>query len=37
VSKARLTYLAVFLVLIAVALLPAMAFMLEGPHEGAGV
>jgi hypothetical protein len=37
VSKARLIYLAVFVVLIAVALLPAMAFMTEGPHEGAGV
>jgi hypothetical protein len=37
VSKARLIYFAVFVVLIAVALLPAMAFMMEGPHEGAGV
>jgi hypothetical protein len=37
VSKARLIYLAVFVVLIAVALLPAMAFWMEGPHEGAGV
>lgn len=36
-SKARLIYLAVFVVLIVVALLPAMAFMMEGPHEGAGV
>jgi hypothetical protein len=37
VSKARLIYFAVFFVLIVVALLPAMAFMTEGPHEGAGV
>jgi hypothetical protein len=37
VSKARLIYLAVFFVLIAVALLPAMGFVMDGPHEGAGV
>ena len=36
-SKARLIYFAVFFVLIVVALLPAMAFMTDGPHEGAGV
>ena len=36
-SKARLIYFAVFFVLIVVALLPALAFMTEGPHEGAGV
>jgi hypothetical protein len=37
VSKARLIYLAVFVILVVVALLPAMGFMLDGPHEGAGV
>jgi hypothetical protein len=36
-SKARLIYLAVFAVLIALALLPALQFWPEGPHEGAGV
>jgi hypothetical protein len=37
VSKARLIYLAVFIVLIAMALLPAMQFWPDGPHEGAGI
>jgi hypothetical protein len=37
VTKARLIYLAVFAVLIALALLPAMQFWPLGPHEGAGV
>jgi hypothetical protein len=34
VSKARLIYFAVFAVLIALALLPALQFWPEGPHEG---
>jgi hypothetical protein len=37
VSKARLIYFAVFAVLIALALLPAMQFWPEGPHEGGGI
>jgi hypothetical protein len=37
VSKARLIYFAVFAVLIALALLPAMQFWPEGPHEGNGI
>jgi hypothetical protein len=34
VSKARLIYFAVFAILIAAALLPALQFWPEGPHEG---
>ena len=33
-SKARLIYFAVFAILIASALLPALAFLADGPHEG---
>lgn len=33
-SKARLIYFAVFAILIAMALLPAMQFLPLGPHEG---
>ena len=33
-SKARLIYLAVFAILIGTALLPALHFWPEGPHEG---
>lgn len=36
-TKARLIYLAVFAVLIALALLPAMGFWPLGPHEGSGI
>jgi hypothetical protein len=36
-SKARLIYFAVFVVLIVLALLPALQVWPEGPHEGAGV
>jgi hypothetical protein len=34
VSKARLIYFAVFAILIAAALLPALSLLPEGPHEG---
>jgi hypothetical protein len=34
-SRARLIYFAVFAVLIATALLPALQFFPEGPHDGA--
>jgi len=34
-SKARLIYFAVFAVLIATALLPALQLFPEGPHDGA--
>jgi hypothetical protein len=37
VSKARLIYIAVFAVLIASALLPALSFWPEGPHDGAEI
>ena len=33
-SKARLIYLLVFAILIATALLPALQFFPDGPHEG---
>ena len=33
-SKARLIYFAVFAILIATALLPALQFWPDGPHEG---
>jgi len=36
-SKARLIYFAVFAVIIALALLPAMQFWPDGPHEGSGI
>jgi hypothetical protein len=36
-SKARLIYVAVFALLIVMALLPALQVPLLGPHEGAGV
>jgi hypothetical protein len=36
-SKARLIYFAVFAVLIALALLPAMQFWPNGAHEGSGI
>jgi hypothetical protein len=35
VSKARLIYVAVFALLIAMALLPALQFFPLGPHDGA--
>ena len=34
-SKARLIYFAVFAVIIVTALLPALAFLPDGPHDGA--
>jgi hypothetical protein len=34
VSKARLIYFAVFAIIIATALLPALHFWPDGPHEG---
>ncbi len=34
VSKARLIYIAVFVVLIVTALLPALAFLPDGMHDG---
>jgi hypothetical protein len=34
VSKARLIYFAVFAILIVIALLPALSFWPDGPHEG---
>jgi hypothetical protein len=34
VSKARLIYFAVFAILILTALLPALSFWPDGPHEG---
>jgi hypothetical protein len=34
VSKARLIYFLVFAILIATALMPALAFIVDGPHEG---
>jgi len=34
-SRARLIYFAVFAILIATALLPALQFLPEGPHDGA--
>jgi hypothetical protein len=34
VTKARLIYVAVFAILIAMALLPALQFWPLGPHEG---
>jgi hypothetical protein len=33
-SKARLIYFAVFAILIATALLPALQFWPDGPHDG---
>ena len=33
-SKARLIYFAVFATLILIALLPALSFWPDGPHEG---
>ena len=36
-SKARLIYFAVFAILIATALLPALSFWPEGPHDGAQI
>jgi hypothetical protein len=37
VSKARLIYVAVFAILLATALLPALQFWPEGPHDGAEI
>jgi hypothetical protein len=34
VTKARLIYLAVFAILIAIALLPAFQLFIDGPHDG---
>jgi hypothetical protein len=34
-SRARLIYFAVFAILIATALLPALQFLHDGPHDGA--
>jgi hypothetical protein len=34
-SRARLIYFAVFAILIATALLPALQFLPDGPHDGA--
>ena len=36
-SKARLIYFAIFAILIATALLPALAFLRQGGHEGAEI
>ena len=36
-SKARLIYFAVFAVLIATALLPALSLLPDGPHDGAEI
>jgi hypothetical protein len=36
-SKARLIYFSVFAILIATALLPALSFWPEGPHDGAQI
>jgi hypothetical protein len=36
-SKARLIYFAVFAILIATALLPALQFWPDGPHDGAEI
>jgi hypothetical protein len=36
-SKARLIYFLVFAILIATALLPALTFWPEGPHDGAQI
>jgi hypothetical protein len=36
-SKARLIYFLVFAILIATALLPALSFWPEGPHDGAQI
>jgi hypothetical protein len=36
-SKARLIYLAVFAMLIITALLPALSFLPDGPHDGAEI
>jgi hypothetical protein len=37
VSKARLIYFAVFAILVAIALLPALAFLRLGGHEGSEI
>jgi hypothetical protein len=37
VSKARLIYFAVFAILVAMALLPALAFLPLGGHEGSEI
>jgi hypothetical protein len=37
VSTARLIYVAVFAILLATALLPALHFWPEGPHDGAEI
>jgi hypothetical protein len=37
VSKARLIYFAVFVILIATAFLPALGFFIDGPHDGAEI
>jgi hypothetical protein len=34
VSKARLIYFVVFAILVATALLPALQFLPDGPHDG---
>jgi hypothetical protein len=34
-SRARLIYFSVFAILIATALLPALQFLPDGPHDGA--
>ena len=36
-SKARLIYIAVFVVLIVTALLPALGLWIDGPHDGAEI
>jgi hypothetical protein len=36
-SKARLIYFLVFAILIATALLPALTFWPDGPHDGAQI
>ncbi len=36
-SKARIIYFAVFAILIVTALLPALAFLPDGPHDGAEI
>jgi hypothetical protein len=37
VSKARLIYFAVFAIIIVTALLPALSFWPDGPHDGAEI
>jgi hypothetical protein len=36
-SRARLIYFAVFAILVATALLPALSLWIDGPHDGAQI